>query len=78
MTINNNLDKFDDIFIAEMGAYKVGEIKELCDLVHPKYGILTRIGKAHLELFGSVENIQKAKFELIFTSKRWSSSIKCR
>ncbi len=65
MTINNNLDKFDDIFIAEMGAYKVGEIKELCDLVHPKYGILTRIGKAHLELFGSVENIQKAKFELI-------------
>ena len=65
MTINNNLDKFDEIFIAEMGAYKVGEIKELCDLVHPKYGILTRIGKAHLELFGSEENIQKGKFELI-------------
>lgn len=65
MTINNNLDKFDEIFIAEMGAYKIGEIKELCDLVHPKYGILTRIGTAHLELFGSQENIQKGKFELI-------------
>lgn len=65
MTINNNLDKFDDIFIAEMGAYKIGEIQELCDLVHPKYGILTRIGTAHLELFGSQENIQKGKFELI-------------
>ncbi len=65
MTINNNLDKFDEIFIAEMGAYKIGEIKELCDLVHPKYGILTRIGKAHMELFGSQENIQKGKFELI-------------
>ena len=64
-TINNNLDKFDEVFIAEMGAYKIGEIKELCDLVHPKYGILTRIGKAHLELFGSQENIQKGKFELI-------------
>ena len=65
MTINNNLTKFDDIFIAEMGAYKIGEIQELCDLVHPKYGIITKIGKAHLELFGSQENIQKGKFELI-------------
>lgn len=65
MTINNDLDKFDELFIAEMGAYKIGEIKELCDLVHPKYGILTRIGTAHLELFGSQENVQKGKFELI-------------
>ncbi len=65
MTINNYLDKFTDIFIAEMGAYVPGEIKELCDMVHPKYGILTRIGTAHLETFGSVENIQKTKFELI-------------
>ncbi len=65
MTINNTLDKFDDIFIAEMGAYKQGEIKELCDLVHPKYGILTTIGTAHLESFGSEETIQKTKFELI-------------
>ena len=65
MTINNDLDKFDELFIAEMGAYKIGEIKELCDLVHPKYGILTRIGTAHLELFGTLENVQKGKFELI-------------
>lgn len=65
ITINNHLDKFTDIFIAEMGAYVRGEIKELCDLVHPKYGILTRIGTAHLESFGSEENIQKTKFELI-------------
>ncbi len=65
ITINNHLDKFNDIFIAEMGAYVRGEIKELCDLVHPKYGILTRIGTAHLESFGSEENIIKGKFELI-------------
>lgn len=65
ITINNYLDKFDDILIAEMGAYKVGEIKELCDLVKPKYGILTKIGTAHIEIFGSQENIQKGKFELI-------------
>lgn len=65
ITINNHLSKFDDVFIAEMGAYKRGEIKSLCDMVHPKYGILTTIGTAHLESFGSEENIQKGKFELI-------------
>lgn len=65
ITVNNHLDKFDDILIAEMGAYKIGEIKELCDLVKPKYGILTKIGTAHIEIFGSQENIQKGKFELI-------------
>ncbi len=65
ITINDYLDKFNDYFIAEMGACKVNEIKELCDLVHPKYGILTKIGLAHLETFGSQENIQKTKFELI-------------
>ena len=65
MTINNYLDKFDEILIAEMGAYTVGRIKNLCDFVHPKYGILTIIGEAHLETFGSKENICKTKFELI-------------
>lgn len=64
-TINNYLDKFNDLFIAEMGAFKMGEIKEICDLMHPKYGILTSVGTAHLESFGSRENIQKGKFELI-------------
>lgn len=65
MTVNNNMDKFTDIFIAEMGAYVKGEIKGLCDLVKPKYGILTTIGTAHLESFGSEENIISGKFELI-------------
>ena len=53
MTVNNNMDKFTDIFIAEMGAYVKGEIAGLCKLVKPKYGILTTIGTAHLESFGS-------------------------
>ena len=65
ITINNYLDKFTDVFIAEMGACQSGDIKELCDLVHPKYGIITKIGVAHLATFGSRENIQKTKFELI-------------
>ena len=65
MTVNNYMDKFTDIFIAEMGAYVKGEIAGLCRLVKPKYGILTKIGTAHMESFGSQENIQKGKFELI-------------
>lgn len=65
ISINNYLDKFNDYFIAEMGAFKQGEIKELCDFVKPTYGILTKIGTAHLDSFGSQENIQKGKFELI-------------
>ena len=65
ITINNHLDKFDEILIAEMGAYVNGEIKNMCDFVKPKYGILTVIGEAHLETFKSKENICRAKFELI-------------
>jgi len=65
ITVNNNLDKFDEVLIAEMGAYVRGEIAEICDFLKPKYGILTTIGEAHLETFKTRENIQKAKFELI-------------
>lgn len=64
-TINNYIDKFSDYFIAEMGAVKVGDIKKCCKLVEPKYGILTCIGTAHLETFGSKKNIENEKFELI-------------
>ena len=65
LTVNNYLDKFNDIFIAEMGAFQRGDIKKICDFIKPQYGILTKIGTAHLESFGSQENIQKGKFELI-------------
>lgn len=64
-SVNNYLDKFNDIFIAEMGAFKIGDIKENCKLVKPKYAIITSIGEAHLESFGSRENVMKGKFELV-------------
>ena len=64
ITINNQLSKFDDVFIAEMGAYVKGEINGLCKLVNPNYGIITSIGTAHLETFGSEENILNGKMEL--------------
>ncbi len=65
LSINNYLDKFEDYFIAEMGAFKIGEIKKTCNLMKPKYGVLTTIGEAHLESFGSRKNIQIGKFELV-------------
>lgn len=63
-TIREQLRPTHQIFIAEMGAKNVGDIKEICDLVHPQYGIITSIGEQHLETFGSVENVAATKFEL--------------
>lgn len=63
--INNYLDKFDNVFIAEMGACKIGDIKELCDFIKPSYGIVTKIGEAHLETFKSLENTTMEKMKLI-------------
>lgn len=42
-----------------------GDIKEICELVKPKYGIITSIGKQHLETFKTIENIIKTKNELM-------------
>ena len=65
IVINNTLSKFDEVFIAEMGAYAKGDIKALANLVKPKYAIITRIGLAHLYTFGSEENIIEGKMELV-------------
>lgn len=53
------------VYVVEMGAYKKGEITELVQLVEPKIGVLTGINEQHLALFGSLQNIIDAKFELI-------------
>lgn len=64
-TIREKLEPFHEVFIVEMGAKQVGDIKEICDLVHPVAGIVTAVGEMHLETFGSLENIRKTKFELV-------------
>ncbi len=64
-TINEKLNNTHQIFVCEMGAKCIGDIKEICDLVKPKYGILTAIGPQHLETFKTIENVQKTKMELI-------------
>ncbi|MEA2042951.1 MAG: UDP-N-acetylmuramoyl-tripeptide--D-alanyl-D-alanine ligase [Bacteroidota bacterium] len=53
-----------EIGIIEMGANHVGEIAALCKIAKPDYGIITNIGKAHLEGFGSFEGVIQAKTEL--------------
>ncbi len=63
--VREQLTNEHEAFIAEMGARYKGDIKELCELVSPQYGILTSIGKQHLETFGSYENIIKTKCELV-------------
>ncbi len=63
-TVRERLLPTHEVFIAEMGAKNVGDIREICDLVHPKYGMVTSIGEQHLETFGTVENIVRTKFEL--------------
>jgi len=52
------------IAIVEMGANHIGEIEELCHIAEPNYGIITNIGKAHLEGFGSIEGIIQTKSAL--------------
>ena len=52
------------IAIIEMGANHVGEIRTLCDIAQPTFGLITNIGKAHLEGFGSLEGVKQAKKEL--------------
>jgi UDP-N-acetylmuramoyl-tripeptide--D-alanyl-D-alanine ligase len=63
--INNDLNEDHEVFIAEMGATKIGDIKELTILTNPQIGLLTSIGVCHLESFGSIKNVASTKYELI-------------
>ncbi len=64
ITIRSSLSALNEVFVCEMGAKRVGEIKEICDIVHPDAGIITSVGPQHLETFKSIDNVKKTKFEL--------------
>lgn len=64
-TIREKLKPTHDVFIVEMGARQPGDIKEICRLVKPRYGLLTSIGYQHLETFKTIENIITTKLELV-------------
>ncbi len=63
LTLLNISDK-DEIAVVEMGANHLGEIGFLCEIAQPGYGIITNVGKAHLEGFGSYEGVKKTKKQL--------------
>ncbi len=63
--ISSSVKKDTKFFVAEMGAYKRGEIKELVEMVEPQVGVITGIEPQHLSLFGSLEEIIRTKYELI-------------
>ena len=63
--IRERLTPSHQIFVGEMGARHVGDIKELCRLVKPTIGIITSVGPQHLETFKTIERITKTKYELI-------------
>ncbi|MCW3075750.1 MAG: UDP-N-acetylmuramoyl-tripeptide--D-alanyl-D-alanine ligase [Bacteroidetes bacterium] len=58
------IKKEHEIAIIEMGANHQGEIAELCEITDPDYGLITNIGKAHLEGFGGIEGVKKGKSEM--------------
>ncbi len=62
--LNTNLTH-KKYFVVEMGAYRKGEIAIIANMVKPSIGILTAIAEQHLTLFGSIRNIQQAKYELV-------------
>ena len=62
--IREQLMPTHQVFIAEMGARHVGDIKELVDLVHPTMGLITSVGPQHLDTFGTIERIKNTKYEL--------------
>lgn len=63
-TIRESLQPSHEIFICEMGARHTGDIKEICDIVHPGHGMITSVGPQHLETFYHMDNIVSTKFEL--------------
>jgi UDP-N-acetylmuramoyl-tripeptide--D-alanyl-D-alanine ligase len=63
-TIREMLKPQTEIFVCEMGAKNIGDIKEICDIVEPDLGMITSVGPQHLETFKSVDNVFNTKFEL--------------
>ncbi len=64
-TIREMLKPTHEIFVVEMGAKQSGDIAEICAITPPHRSILTAVGPQHLETFGSIENVQKTKFEIV-------------
>ena len=60
-----DISRDDDFAVLEMGAGKVGDIRDLCELAGPEIGVITTIAPAHLSSFGSLEAVAQGKGELL-------------
>ena len=63
--IREDLRDDHELFVVEVAAYGPGEIREVCDILRPRLGILTAVGVQHLERFGTEAAIAEAKYELL-------------
>lgn len=63
--INEQLDGDTEVFVVEMGARQPGDIDEICGLVRPRIGVVTRLGNQHLEYFKTSESVVRTKTELL-------------
>lgn len=64
-TINEKLTEQTEILILEMGTNHIGEINKMCKLVSPNIGVITEIGPQHLSTFKNINNVLKAKLEIV-------------
>lgn len=69
-TIREQLKPQTEFFVCEMGAKKIGDIKEICKIVNPDFALITSVGAQHLETFKTIGNVFKTKFELADAVKR--------
>lgn len=68
-SIRENIRPYTEVFVCEMGASRLNDIKKICNIVKPDYSIITSIGPQHLMTFKSIENVEKGKFEIVTNSK---------
>ena len=69
-TIREQIKPYTEVFVCEMGAARLKEIAEICDIVRPDISVITSIGPQHLTTFKSMDNIIKGKFEIITNAKK--------
>lgn len=73
--INDDLASTDQVLVLEMGARYKGNIRELCEIARPDVSVVTNVGLAHLETFGSREAIRDTKAEIIENLKDHGTAV---
>ncbi|MEN2995120.1 MAG: UDP-N-acetylmuramoyl-tripeptide--D-alanyl-D-alanine ligase [Thermodesulfovibrio sp.] len=61
----SRIEKNTEIMVVELGTNKPGDIRELCEIVHPDYALITNIGYEHIEGFGSIEGVREGELEIL-------------